>query len=134
MYTSFTYLQNNLQNHLLSVMLINELSDQNCDGFLASSLQGATPTTISNICNEYSIVLPVKNLWKTALIFAKRSMEKNGKISYHLEQLTYNYSHIVIRMLQMGLDHSMIKCESPSTISIFVIKLLILTVLTMSWL
>ena len=79
MYTSFTYLQNNLQNHLLSVMLINELSDQNCDGFLASSLQGATPSTISNICNEYSHSVASQKFVKDSINICKKKHGKEWK-------------------------------------------------------
>ena len=53
-FKGFSFLQDNLQIHMLKVMLQNHLSGQNCDNLLATSFQTNDPILISNICNNYS--------------------------------------------------------------------------------
>lgn len=54
MFTSFDYLQDHLQNHVLLAMLTTELSDQTCGSLIGASLQQPEASSVViSICNYY---------------------------------------------------------------------------------
>lgn len=53
-YGSFSFLQDNLQNHMLATMIKNQLASKNCDDFIKTSFQTLDLALVSHVCNNYS--------------------------------------------------------------------------------